>query len=149
MFDLTLQATWPPGPLADRARELKIDHIRRGVVDGSDVAWYSLGPTGGWEPDDGNLVVDWLDALVVDPAYLDLTNKLQIQLADELHIFVVTGSATPHDADSALRQIDRIAPTRDPDLPGWITHAWVVSQWASGRSAGLWTRGQGWSIVPI
>ena len=149
IFDLDIETTWPPGWLADRARHLKIRHVRQVSPEGKDFALYDLGPTGGWEPDDGNLIVDWLDALVLEPDYLDLTAKLQHVHADELHIFVLSQSRTEFATDSVLRRIDQHMPTRDPLLPDWVTHAWVVSQWASGRSAGLWVRDEGWSTVPI
>jgi hypothetical protein len=104
--------------------------------------------TGGVLPDDPNIIVDWIDGVVVEPRYSDLTKKLQFLVADERHIFVVTGSATRYDVDHLFHGIESALPTRDPVLPSWISHAWVMSMWGADRAIGRWERDRGWSAIP-
>ena len=144
--DLLVQPEWPPGELAARLRDLGIDHIRRGEVDGPDVAVCLAAPTGAWVPDDPDVIVDWLDEVVGDPHYADLTGKLRGLQADELHVFVVSGSATGTDVIERLRHIDAVPPSRAPAVPAYVTHVWVgCKPWRA--AAGLWTRAEGWSTV--
>jgi hypothetical protein len=148
IFDMTVQVHWPLGSLADRARALGIDYLFGGIHPGPDVALYTEPLPGGIMPENPNDVVVWLDALVVDPDYLDLTRKLRkVDFApDERHIFIVTGSATKIGDEDSVRLIGERLPTVDPTLPDWITHAWVCG-W-SARFGGRWERGVGWSAVP-
>ena len=148
-LQVRIQPTWPRDDLADEIRRLGIEDIGRYSDREPSLAIISPRTEAEWIPDDPNVIVDWLDRLVIDPAYLDLTAKLSDHKANERHIVVVTGSATSLAVEDHLRALGQRLPTRAPLLPDWITHAWVLSSWASGRMAGIWTRSGGWSSVPL
>lgn len=143
---MTLQPTWPIGPLADEARDIGIESFYRYSMASPALALMQPVSTGGVLSDEPNIIVDWLEGVVRDRRYTDLTEKLRHIDADELHIFVVTGSAARYDVDHLFRALDQALPTRDPDLPPWLTHAWVMSMWGEpSRHFGRWERGRGWS----
>lgn len=145
---MTLEPTWPIGPLADEARHIGIESFHRFSMDSPALAVMQPMTTGGVLRDDPNIIVDWIDSVVVEPRYRDLTEKLQHLEADERHIFVVTGSATRYEVDHLFHAIEDALPTRDPAVPSWISHVWVMSLWGADRAIGRWERDRGWSAAP-
>jgi hypothetical protein len=146
---LEVYADWPRGQLADHARRLGIEWVHRVSVGRRDMAMYSEPMPGGAVPEDPDVIVDWLEGVVADPDYADLTGKLRDVEADERHIFVMTGAATMFGVDDLFRQLHEHLPRRAPLLPLFITHAWAASWWGTVRSVALWTRKMGWSAVPV
>jgi hypothetical protein len=148
-LEVQIQPTWPTDELAKEIRRLGIEDIGRYSDREPSLAIISPRTEAERISDHPNLITDWLERLVFDQAYVDLTGKLRDHDADERHIVVVTGSATPLAVDEHLRALDRRLPTRSPSVPGWITHAWVLSSRTSGKMAGVWTRSHGWSAMPL
>jgi hypothetical protein len=91
---MTIQPDWPIGPLADDAREIGIESFHRFSMESPALAVMQPLSTGGALPDDPGIIVDWIEGVVAESRYLDLTEKLRDVDADERQIFVVTGSAT-------------------------------------------------------
>jgi hypothetical protein len=147
-FSVDIHADWPRDEFGDSARALGIEHIARVNAHEPSMAMFFMPPTGGQLTGDPNLIVDWIDELVAHPRYQDMTQKVLTAEADERHIFVMSGSATPHDADDSLQQIANALPTRSPILPTGITHVWVASRYGS-QGVGLWTEAFGWCSVPV
>jgi hypothetical protein len=112
-----------------------------------------LPSTGGLIPTDPDVIVDWIDDMLADPAYLDTTLKL-VAVGDvhERHVFMAAGSQTPFGTDERLQRIGQSLPNRAPVVPHGITHLWLVSRWSNARLgafAALWVAGEGWSRVPV
>ncbi len=145
---LDIHGTWPPGALADRARAMGIKYLSR-VEGGSDRAIFFLPAFGGVVPPDPDAITDWLDdVLVHNTAYADATRKLLEREADERHIFLLAGSATPWGVEQLLQRLASGLPRRAPAVPAAITHVWAVSSFTTPLCA-IWERDHGWSTVAI
>src|SRR4029078_4004542 len=75
-LQVEIQPDWPREERHDEARRFGIAMIYKSPSPGRDLVYFSEGPTGGLLPDDPDLIVDWLDEVVSDPEYADLTEKL-------------------------------------------------------------------------
>jgi hypothetical protein len=146
---LELYDGWPRDELANAARSLGIQYLSRAATGGRSYALYFFGGGGGVVPDDANVVVDWIDEMLADPDYADTTAKLKDLVADEKHVFVMTGERTPFGADERLRRLREVAPTRAPHLPDWITHLWLTARFHfDQRDVAMWSRSDGWARFP-
>lgn len=144
--DLEIYNDWPPGALADRARRLGIKHLSQVEAAGDRVIFLPPG-AGGIVPSDPNAITEWLnDVLVNDPDYQDTTQKLLSRAADERHIFLLAGSATPWGVEELLRRLDIGLPSEAPSVPSEITHVWAVSSFTTPLGA-LWERDRGWTTI--
>jgi hypothetical protein len=142
--NLDIYETWPPGDFADRARDLGIKHLSQ-VEGDSDRAIFFPPGSGGVVPTDPDAITDWLDTVLVsDVAYRDTTRKVLERAADERHVFLLAGSATPWGVEERLRRLDVSLPSRAPSVPSNITHVWAVSSFRT-RLGVLWERNRGWS----
>jgi hypothetical protein len=133
--------------LADRARSLGITYISRVEGSESPVAIFFMPHSGGAVPTDANGIVEWIDAVLADSDYQDTTQKLLKHEADERHVFLMTGSATPFGVQELLWRASVALPTRAPVVPNGITHVWATPQF--GRTdvgTVLWSP-QGWAFV--
>jgi hypothetical protein len=96
---------------------------------------------------DPNAITEWLnDVLVNDPDYQDTTQKVLGRAADERHVFLLAGSATPWGVEELLRRLDRGLPSQAPSVPSEITHVWTVSSFTTPLGA-LWERDRGWTTI--
>jgi hypothetical protein len=135
------------GTLVEAARRLGIEHISQVSADEPSTAIFFMPSSGGTVPLDPNVICDWIEAVIADHDYLDMTAKLTPLAADERHIFIMSGSRTPFGVQERLRSLVDSRPTRRPHLPPGISHVWVVSQFGEG-STGLWSTDLGWGAVP-
>lgn len=146
-FQLEIYDGWPRSNMADTARRLGIEYITRHDEAGSSAIYFMPG-SGGTVPTDPNVIADWIEAVLRDPAYADTTDKLLPLEADERHVFLMSGSATPFGADERLRRVSSEAiPTRPLVVPPGITHVWAVSQFG-GADVLLWTC-SGWTSMSV
>jgi hypothetical protein len=91
--------------------------------------------------------VPWIDSVLTDPTYADMSAKLQPFNVQERHVFIWSGGFTPIEADDRLRRAVEALPENNPNVPAGITHVWALSQY--GPSAALlWSGGQ-WTVVPM
>jgi hypothetical protein len=140
---------WPRGEPADTLRGLGIDYLSQLDRTG-DVAYYFMPASGGIVPFEADSIVDWIDSVIVDPNYRDTTQKLLGRNADERHVFLMAGSATPFGVDERLRRLNESVPKRPPAVPEGITHVWCVSQFLPPEGlAALWVSGHGWGMVAV
>jgi hypothetical protein len=102
--------------------------------------------SGGQVNPDANVIVDWIEAVLRDETYLDTTQKLLRELAEERHVFMLSGSRTNFDADTNLQRMAERLPARRPEVPEGITHVWVASRWGNGP-VGMWSAPGGWERV--
>jgi hypothetical protein len=137
---------WPRTALADEMRRLGVERIALIAADGQPAAYFFMPGTGGTVPPDADCIVTWIDELLSSDEYADTTGKLLCKDADERHVFLMSGSATPFGVGERLMRLSETLPARAPDLPEGISHVWVVSQYGPG-DVGLWVRGQGWELV--
>jgi hypothetical protein len=145
----------PNNDLARRAQGLGVQYLARTAEDGDDMEGarviYFPSYTGGVIPTDTNEIVDWIDALLADPAYADATAKLlHTRGVDERHIFIMSGSATPFGVDQLLQRTIEQVPTRPPNTHPEITHLWLASRWGRNDSPDavcLWTEGMWRAVV--
>jgi hypothetical protein len=146
-FSLKVTGNWPRGPVADCARRLGISYLTRHDESDSSRAIYFMPGDGGTVPAEPNVVAEWIESVLCDPAYADTTAKLLAVDPDERHVFLMSGSATPFGAGERLRQISEGLPTRGLNVPSGITHVWALSRFGPA-SVALWTH-HGWSAVPV
>lgn len=147
--DLDIVGSWPPGPIADRARQLGIEYAGRVEDSEFSRAIFWMPGTGGYIPSDPNVIVDWVGEVVTDKNYEDMTRKLLDREADERHIFIISGSQTSFGVDERLRRLDDGLPNRAPTVPTGISHVWVAARFTYREgSVGLWTADGGWTAVP-
>jgi hypothetical protein len=145
-FRLGIYERWPRGALADSARRLGVEYIVRHDEDGSSAIYFMPG-SGGVVPTDPNVIPDWIEAVLADPAYADTTGKLLPVDADERHVFLMSGSATPFGVGERLMRVSEAIPTRPLTAPSGITHVWALSQFGPAIVA-LWADA-GWTLVPF
>ena len=148
--ELLIQGAWPLGPVADSARLLGIQDMSLVKNVGPDRAIFFMPGSGGAIPPDPNVIATWVDEVVADPRYLDMTAKLLDLKADERHIFIMSGSLTSFGVEERLGRLDQVLPTISPVVPEGITHVWVASRFkfSEDSSLGLWSVGRGWVKVP-
>lgn len=137
---------WPPGPVGRRARSLRITHVSRLEGNDADIAYFFMPGSGGTVPTDPNEIADWIEAVLGHVDYQDTTQKLLVREADERHVFLMSGSATPFGVGELLRRAEHGLPTRSPGAPAGITHLWAISQFENSGAV-LWSPG-GWGFVP-
>jgi hypothetical protein len=140
---------WSPGPFDAVAASLGITRLLQNTTSfpGSVYPTVDEGPekTGGYVPQSGDPLAEWLGRWVADPAREDNILKLARSGAAERHLFVVV----PPFVDAPFAVVDLLvrddAPLLvvDPLLPAEVTHAWVASTWTSG-SGMRWSRASGW-----
>jgi hypothetical protein len=142
---------WPRTAVADLARKLGIIYISR--VEGADqpLAIFFMPHSGGAVPTDADGIVEWTDSVLGAPQYADVTQKLLDRSADERHVFLMNGSATPFGVQELLWRVKSALPTRTPAAPAGITHVWTATQFAppAGVSIALWVANSGWSAIEM
>jgi hypothetical protein len=148
--ELLIQGSWPLGPNADEARSLGIQDLVLVNDQGPDRAIFFMPGSGGVVPKDPNVIVSWVDEVVADQQYADMTAKLLGLSADERHIFIMSGSLTSFGVEMRLGELDQALPSRPPTIPEGITHVWVASQFKFNEESplGLWNAEAGWVKVP-
>lgn len=138
---------FPEIPLVNRARKLGIEWMRLYDSGTADEAIFFMPGGGGYLSDDPNVIVPWIDSVLTDPTYADMSAKLQPFNVQERHVFIWSGGLTPIEADDRLRRAVEALPENNPNVPAGITHVWALSQY--GPSAALlWSGGQ-WTVVPM
>lgn len=143
---LEIFEAWPRTALATRARELGVKYVQSYPNGTADQAIFFMPASSGEVPSDPNVIADWIEALLADPDYSDTTAKLLPIAADEHHVFLMSGSATPFGADERLRRVDVSPPNRPLQVPDHISHVWAVSQYGNADVL-LWTQ-DGWIVIP-
>jgi hypothetical protein len=146
-FKLEVTSHWPRGADADHARALGIEYITRHEEGEAGSAIYFMPGSGGAVPTDPNVVADWIESVLGSDAYADTTEKLLRIDADERHVFLMSGTATPFGAGERLRRISEALPTRALVAPNGITHVWALSQFGPAEAV-LWS-GHRWILVPV
>jgi len=141
------------GPLprtaaGDEARRLGIRYLTEHDAAGEPLCIYFMPSDGGSFMGDANVIADWAEEVLDSKQYADTTAKLLRLNADERHVFLMTGSATSFEAETALQRLDRSLPTRVPGLPMGISHLWAVARFGSTHVA-VWVRGEGWESSPL
>ena len=100
-------------------------------------------------PGDPDLIASWVSAVLADERYPDTTRKLAPIGADEHQVFLRSGSLTGIAIDENLKRVrPDWLPLAAPSVPDHVWHVWAVSTWRTAY-ASLWTRGMGWSAVPV
>src|SRR5664280_209190 len=131
--------------MAEVARRLGIEHAERFEGSGSDEAICFMPGKGGVIPTDPNVIADWIEEVLGNPSYADTTGKLLALEADERHVLLMSGSATPFGVEERLRRLEASPPTRSLSVPQGITHVWVVGQFG-GSSSAMWSSA-GWAVL--
>jgi hypothetical protein len=144
----------PRDPLRLTAERLGISYLHRAAdYPGPSHAMFFMPPSGGVVPPDAESVVEWVESVIADPAYRDVTAKLlKVPEMDERHVFIMSGSQTPFDVNERLSRISNVLPRRAPIVPPGITHVWVISRWTTpdaGSYAALWSMDDGWSLIAV
>jgi hypothetical protein len=143
---LEVTPTWPHDAHGSTSRELGIAYINLADPSGGAEAVFFMPHAGGVVPTDGNVIADWIDAVLSDPDYADTTAKLLALKGDERHVFLMTGSRTPFGADERLRRLEEALPDRALSVPDGISHVWAVAQFG-GTHAALWNTPDHWCAV--
>lgn len=100
--------------------------------------------TGGIVADTGDGLVEWFDSWVREPGQAHNIDKLTKSGLPETHLFVILPgfSSGPFTATDLLMRNNPPLPTVPPDLPGGLTHLWLMSAWNTGAiyhwSPGVW-----------
>lgn len=94
---LELAYLHPRDPLRLTAERLRISYIQRaGDQPSPSQTIFFVPPSGGVVPPDAESVVEWVESVIADPAYRDVTAKLlKVAEMDERHVFIMSGSQTP------------------------------------------------------
>jgi hypothetical protein len=102
--------------------------------------------TGGYVPDTGDPLAQWLGAWIADPSRPDNLSKLAGSGVAGRHLFVLLPgfNSAPFAVNQLLAQPNAPLPVTPPVLPPQITHAWVMSTWDSGDGF-RWSPDTGWS----
>jgi hypothetical protein len=145
---LDITPSWPRGAMADEARRLGIEHIHRVQIDAPNEAVFFMPSTGGAVPEDPNVIPEWIESVLNSTEYADNYKKLLAVEADERHVVLMSGSATPFGADERLRRVKTRLPTRQLHVPDGITHVWALPQFALDPVAVFWSGGT-WNVVPV
>jgi len=98
-------------------------------------------------PDD---LASWIEGVLTEQRYADVPRKLLAVEADERHVFVMAGSATPQQIENRLRTLSEPIECREPQMPAGLTHVWLNSRWLDpkvGNVTALWSVPTGWVLV--
>ena len=94
----------------------------------------------------GNAVPGWVRDFLLDPDQSDVLGKLARSGASERHAFILVPGLTSAPfgvVDMLGRDEDDVVPTAAPDLPGQVTHIWLMAFRTKG--SGLrWSPDSGW-----
>ena len=141
LTELDIQNDYPSGKVADFARDLGISYISFLEGGTADLATFFLPFTGGAVPTDPDMIVDWVEGVLLSHDFKDSWTKLLPFECDEKHVFFMTSNRTPFGIDELLRRPAR--PMRTPKLPGGLTHIWIISRYGDA-SAISWFEEAGW-----
>lgn len=137
-------------PLSVEAADLKIVRASQGGTNfpGSIYITVSLPPsqTGGFVPENGAPLVNWVQNWIIQPEQADNLVKLENSEAEERHLFVIVPGFTtaPFEVVDLLMRSTAPIPTIAPTLPAQVTHLWIASTWASGKGF-RWSPNDGWT----
>jgi hypothetical protein len=100
---------------------------------------------GGYSPDTGDALAEWLGEFLNDPDRADVRRKLRESGAVEKHAFVIAAgfAPVPFSVTDLLLRDDAPLPTTDPTLPSEVSHVWAASSWATG-AVFSWSPSSGW-----
>ncbi len=141
LTELHIEGRCPRGKAADFARGLGINYINYHEDGAEDLATFFLPFSGGLIPTDPDLVVDWVEEVLLSEDFKDSWTKLLPFEFDEKHVFFMTSNRTKFGIDELLKKSN--LPMRPPDLPGGLTHIWIISRYG-GSSAIYWSKESGW-----
>lgn len=133
--------------LADEARRLGIRDIfvlkQQGVGRVYFEPWYPIDQIAGFVRPDGNALADWIGEWLRDPLRADNLSKLRRSGLDERHLFVFLPlpPTAPFEVFNVF--LNGVPPTRDPELPGEVTHVWAASD--RDRPGWRWCPAEGWT----
>ena len=90
--------------------------------------------TGGFVPETGDALADWLTEWMAKPSEVTNLGKLRRSNAEQRHYFVLLPGFTtaPFAVTDLLMRPNAPAPTVPPRLPNGITHVWAMSMWNTG-----------------
>ena len=146
---LDIFPSWPMDDLSNAGRRLGLEYIAQARTDDPAGAIFFLPSSpGGFIPDDPNVIVDWIEGVLDDPNYHDVTQKLLKVGSEERHVFILSGSRTEAGVDERLRRIGQSLPSRPPIVPSGITHLWVAPQFGPPVTA-MWTLDSNWTVQPL
>jgi hypothetical protein len=142
---------WEPGPYDGALRALGIVHLFQSDATDFPGSIYltieqGLDRTAGAVPTDGRPLLDWLNDWTARPDKADNLSKLAASNAEERHLFLIlpTLAEAPFAVTDLLSRDGAPLPNEAPNLPGEVTHVWLVSTWTSG-SGMRWSPDRGWS----
>lgn len=98
-------------------------------------------------PDD---LASWIEGVLAEERYADVPRKLLAVDADERHVFVMAGSATPQQVENRLRTLSEPIESRAPKLPTGLTHIWLNSRYLDpnvGYVTAHWSSQASWVLV--
>jgi hypothetical protein len=98
-------------------------------------------------PDD---LPGWIEDVLAQPRYADVSRNLLDVTADERHIFVMAGSATPAQVETRLQRLTEPLTCRPPALPAGVTHIWLNSRYLDpryGHVTAFWSVQSGWRVI--
>jgi hypothetical protein len=100
---------------------------------------------GGFVPDNGNALAEWISGWCIDPARPDNLAKLAHSGEGERHLFVIVVGlgSEPFAVTDMLIRDSAPPPEIDPVLPDEVTHVWIMSTWGTG-SGFRWAPDAGW-----
>ena len=141
--------SWPRDEFAQSARRLGIEHIAQVTTeDPAGAVFFLPSPPGGFIPENPDVIVDWIEGVLNDPDYHDVTQKLLRVASSERHVFILTGSRTEAGVDERLRRIEESLPDRPPKLPAGITHLWLAPRFGPPVGA-MWCVDTRWTVQPL
>lgn len=141
LTELHIQDDYPRGKAADFARVLGVNYLSFHEDGTADLATFFLPFTGGIVPTDSNLIVDWVEEVLLSDDFKDSWTKLLPFQCEEKHVFFMTSNRTPFGIDELLRR--PTLPMRAPNLPGGLTHIWIASRYGD-VGAIYWSADSGW-----
>jgi hypothetical protein len=102
--------------------------------------------SGGFVANTGDALADWLGDFLVHEDRQDVREKLRASKLSERHVFVILPgfAAVEFSVMDLLMRDDAPLPSRMPQLPAEVTHAWIASTWSTG-SGMRWAPDTGWS----
>lgn len=150
-FTLEITSNRPRDNESLLARSLGIAYLHRTEESGANYAFFApsmfegdLQPV----PTDANRISTWIEEVLGSDEYQDSWMKLLPFEHDEKHVFIMTSSRTESGIDKLLERTGENMPNIAPNLPGDLTHIWIMGRYATAGLSGsvtYWSKSDGWT----
>jgi hypothetical protein len=150
-FTMEITSDYPRDSESALARSLGITYLHRTQESSDDYAFFATFMDEGDPqavPTDANRIVTWIEEVLLSSEYQDSWMKLIPFQHDEKHVFIMSSSRTHSSIDKLLERTGENMPDRAPNLPGNLTHVWIMGRFTyegRGESVTYWSKTEGWT----